>query len=150
MMNNLYIAYGSNLHLDKMTKRCPGAKIAGTSEIKDYKLTFRGERERVFATVESCIGGSVPILVWEITPEDEKELDIYEEWPDLYRKEMMEVIVDENTVNAMIYIMNEGRPLNQPSNEYYSTILEGYNGAGFDVEYLNRAVENSFEEDYFN
>lgn len=150
MMNNLYIAYGSNLHLDKMAKRCPGAKIVGTSEIKDYKLTFRGEGERVFATVESCIGGSVPIIVWEITSEDEKELDIYEEWPDLYRKEMMEVIVDENTVNAMIYIMNEGRPLNQPSNEYYSTIVEGYNSAGFDVEYLNRAVENSFEEDYFN
>ena len=41
-MDNLYIAYGSNLHLDKMAKRCPSAKIVGTSEIKDYKLTFRG------------------------------------------------------------------------------------------------------------
>ena len=145
MMNNLYIAYGSNLHLDKMTKRCPGAKVVGTSEIKDYKLTFRGEGARSFATVEPCIGDSVPILVWKITSDDEKELDIYEEWPDLYRKEIMEVVIDEKTVNAMIYIMNEGRPLNQPSNEYYSTILEGYKSAGFDVEYLNRAVENSFE-----
>lgn len=144
-MSRLYIAYGSNLHLDKMEKRCPGAKVVGTSEIKDYKLTFRGEGERVFATVEPCIGESVPILVWEITPEDEKELDIYEEWPDLYRKEIMEVVIDEKIVNAMIYIMNEGRPLNQPSNEYYSTILEGYKSAGFDVEYLNRAVEKSFE-----
>nr|WP_276939023.1 hypothetical protein [Helcococcus sueciensis] len=35
----------------------------------------------------------------------------------------------------MIYIMNEGRSLNQPSREYYSTILEGYKSAGFDVSY---------------
>ena len=149
-MNKLYIAYGSNLHLDKMAKRCPNAKIVGTSEIKDYKLTFRGEGDRSFATVEPCIGESVPILVWQITADDEKELDIYEEWPDLYRKEMMEIIVDEKTVDAMIYIMNEGRPLNQPSREYYSTILEGYKSAGFDVKYLDRAVDNSIERDVIN
>lgn len=149
-MDNLYIAYGSNLHLDKMAKRCPSAKIVGTSEIKDYKLTFRGEGDRSFATVEPCIGESVPILVWKITADGEKELDIYEEWPDLYRKETMEIIVDEKTVNAIIYIMNEGRPLNQPSREYYSTILEGYKSAGFDVEYLDRAVDNSIERDVIN
>ena len=149
-MSKLYIAYGSNLHLDKMAKRCPSAKILGSSEIKDYKLTFRGEGNRSFATVEPCVGDSVPILVWKITSDDEKELDIYEEWPDLYRKEMMEVVVHEKTVDAMIYIMNEGRPLNQPSREYYSTILEGYRSAGFDVEYLDRAVDNSIEKNDIN
>lgn len=146
-MNKLYIAYGSNLHIDKMAKRCPSAKIVGTSEIKDYKLTFRGEGKRSFATVEPCIGDSVPILVWQITADDEKELDIYEEWPDLYRKEMIEVVVDEKTIDAMIYIMNEGKPLNQPSHEYYSTILEGYKSAGFNVEYLDRAVDKSSEKE---
>lgn len=149
-MSKLYIAYGSNLHLDKMAKRCPSAKILGSSEIKDYKLTFRGEGNRSFATVEPCVGDSVPILVWKITVDDEKELDIYEEWPDLYRKEMMEVVIDAKMVNAMIYIMNEGRPLNLPSSEYYTTILEGYKGAGFDVEYLDRAVNNSIEKSDIN
>lgn len=143
MMSQFYIAYGSNLHLEQMRKRCPTAKVVGRSEIKDYTLNFRGEHERVFATVEPCKGDSVPILVWQIAPNDEKELDIYEEYPDLYRKELMEVIVDNQPVNAMVYIMNEGRPLNQPSREYYSTILEGYKSSGFDLEYLHRAVENS-------
>ena len=57
----------------------------------------------------------------------------------------MKVKVDKKTVNAMVYIMNEGRPLEQPSCYYYSTILEGYQRAGFDVEYLRKAVEYSFE-----
>lgn len=44
-------------------------------------------------------------------------------------------------------LMNEGRPLEQPSCYYYSTILEGYNSAGFDAEYLRKAVEDSYEKD---
>lgn len=143
MMSKFYIAYGSNLHLEQMRKRCPTAKLISKSEIKDYTLTFRGEHERVFATIEPCKGESVPILLWQIAPSDEKELDIYEEYPDLYIKEMMEVIVDNQPVNAMVYIMNEGSPLNQPSKEYYSTITEGYKSLGFDLEYLRRAAKCS-------
>ena len=60
---------------------------------------------------------------------------------------MMKVKVDKKTVNAMVYIMNEGRPLEQPSCYYYSTILEGYNSAGFDVEYLRREVESACKKD---
>ncbi len=43
----LYIAYGSNLNLPQMGRRCPTAKVVGTSEIKNYELLFRG-----VATVE--------------------------------------------------------------------------------------------------
>lgn len=149
-MTKLYIAYGSNLNLEQMANRCPGAKVVGASEIKDYKLTFRGPDNHCFATVEPCRGGSVPILVWQISEKDEKELDVYEDWPNLYRKETMEVIVNKEKVTGMIYIMNEGRPLNKPSDKYYSTILEGYKSAGFDVEYLRIAMENSSKNDDVN
>lgn len=60
---------------------------------------------------------------------------------------MMKVKIDKKTVNAMVYIMNEGRAFEQPSCYYYLTILEGYNSSGFDVEYLRRAVEDSDEKD---
>jgi len=43
----------------------------------------------------------------------------------------------------MVYIMNEGRPLGQPSCYYYSIILDGYKAAGFDIEVLRTAVHNS-------
>jgi len=147
MMVKLYIAYGSNLNLEQMANRCPTAKVVGTSEIKDHKLVFRGPHAHAVATVEPCKGESVPALVWQITPNDEKALDRYEGWPHLYRKETLKVKVDKKTVNTMVYIMNEGRPLEQPGCYYYSTIIEGYNSAGFDVEYLRKAVENSYEKD---
>lgn len=38
----LYIAYGSNLNLSQMEKRCPGATVVGTGEVKGYELLFRG------------------------------------------------------------------------------------------------------------
>ena len=38
----LYIAYGSNLNLPQMERRCPGASVVGTSEVKGYELLFRG------------------------------------------------------------------------------------------------------------
>jgi len=86
------------------------------------------------------------VLVWQITSEDEVALDRYEGWLYLYRKETMKVRLDKKQVDAMVYILNEGKPINQPSCYYYSTILEGYHSAGFDVEYLRRVVEDSYEK----
>lgn len=143
--NKLYIAYGSNLNREQMADRCPTARVLGASMMDGWRLLFRGARENAVATVEPCQGGSVPVLVWEITPADEAALDRYEGWPFFYRKELVEVTLDDKTVSAMVYIMNEGRPLGQPSCYYYSVILEGYRDAGFDVEILRQATIDSAE-----
>ena len=143
--NKLYIAYGSNLNLVQMADRCTSARVIGKSEMKDWQLLFRGSRTGAVATVEPKNGSSVRVLVWEITPADEAALDRYEGWPFLYRKETVEVKVNGKAVKAMVYIMNEGRPLGQPSCYYYSTILEGYMDAGFDVDILRRAAAESVE-----
>ena len=134
----LYIAYGSNMHLPSMAHRCPAAKIVGTSEVKGYDLRFRG-----VATVEPSETGAVPVVVWEIGGEDERRLDVYEGWPSLYRKEIHSVELDDQTVDAMVYIMNDGHPYREPGYHYYNIIREGYESAGFDVDYLDRAVEQS-------
>ena len=75
-------------------------------------------------------------------------LDRYEGWPFLYRKETIKVKFGGKTVKAMVYIMNDGRPLGQPSCYYYSTILEGYKSAGFDVEILRKATTDSVAVSY--
>ncbi|GAA6311543.1 MULTISPECIES: gamma-glutamylcyclotransferase family protein [Bacillota] len=147
MRNKLYLAYGSNLNLEQMANRCPTAKVVGNSKINGYRLLFRGAHAGAVATIEPFKGESVPVLAWEITPADEAALDRYEGWPFLYRKETIKVRLNGKTVQAMVYIMNEGRPLGQPSCYYYSTILDGYKSAGFDVEILRKAVADSFEED---
>lgn len=136
----LYIAYGSNLNLPQMERRCPTATVAGKSEIKGYELLFRG-----VATVEPKKDGSVPVLLWNIEPWDEMALDRYEGWPHLYRKEMMEVELDGKAVSAMVYVMNDGRSLAMPSDFYYQVIEEGYKTAGFDTEVLDAALDRTEE-----
>ena len=37
-----YIAYGSNLNLEQMARRCPTAKVVGSTTLKNYRLMFRG------------------------------------------------------------------------------------------------------------
>ncbi len=143
MDKKLYIAYGSNLNLEQMAYRCPTAKVMGASTINGWRLLFRGSRTGAVATVEPFKGGSVPVLMWELTPEDEAALDRYEGWPFLYRKETVEAQLNGKTVMAMVYIMNEGRPFGQPSCYYYTTILEGYRDAGFDLDILRRAATDS-------
>lgn len=139
----LYIAYGSNLNLSQMKHRCPTARVVGASEIKDYELVFRGSRYSSVATIEPCEGSKVPVLLWGIQPEDEKELDIYEGYPSFYGKENMEIVLNDSTVSAMVYIMTPGHELGIPSECYKKSIEEGYMDAGFDTDILQDAVDKT-------
>ena len=147
MYPKIYLAYGSNLNLDQMAYRCPTATILGTSELKDYRLLFRGGHGGAVATVEPYEGGSVPVLLWAITAADEAALDRYEGWPFLYRKENVTVKLGRRNVQAMAYIMNDGRPLGMPSPFYYKTILDGYHECEFDPQILKQGVAYSTEGD---
>ena len=53
-----YIAYGSNLSVEQMTRCCPEAKIVGTTVLKDWKLIFKQ-----YANIEPCKGSEVPALI---------------------------------------------------------------------------------------
>lgn len=136
----LYIAYGSNLNLPQMEKRCPGATVVGTSEVRGYELLFRG-----VATIEPRKNASVPVLLWKISPRNEKALDRYEGWPHLYRKENMEVEIEGKNVSAMVYVMNDGRQAAMPHSGYYHVIAEGYRTAGMDMHVLEQALERTKE-----
>lgn len=147
----LYLAYGSNLSIDQMRFRCPGARIVGTAEIKNYRLLYKGSKSGSYATIEPAKGHKVPVLVWTITPEDEASLDRYEGFPTFYYKKdfMVEITKlrirpGEQEVNygkhkAMAYIMDEKRPFGFPSMSYENVIKEGYKFFGFDEEILKDA-----------
>jgi gamma-glutamylcyclotransferase (GGCT)/AIG2-like uncharacterized protein YtfP len=145
MNKKLYLAYGSNLNLAQMAGRCPTAKLVAESQLKDYKLLFRGPTGAAVATVEPSKGDSVPVLIWEITKSDEAALDRYEGFPFLYRKENFTVKIKGRNRKAMAYIMNEGRALGQPSIYYYSVIHDGYRAHNFNDEVLKIALEDSIE-----
>ena len=52
MTKRYYIAYGSNLNIDQMRYRCPGAKVVGTSKIPDFQLLFKGSKSGAYLTIE--------------------------------------------------------------------------------------------------
>ena len=149
MKKRYYIAYGSNLNIEQMKRRCPQARIIGTAEIKDYELLFKGSLTGSYLTIEKSMGSRVPVAVWETTEADETALDRYEGFPTFYYKAEMELDIKGIRTgrirhrNCYVYIMHEERKIGVPSYYYVDTCLEGYRAFGFDERFLWKAVENS-------
>lgn len=101
----LYFAYGSNMDKHQMEYRCPGAICLGVALLNDYTLV-----ERKYADIDKCSGKVVPGLLWSITINDLLSLDLYEGFPQLYTRKIVEVeVIKANTVNvkksAIVYEM---------------------------------------------
>lgn len=136
-MKRYYIAYGSNLSEEQMARRCPTATIVGTAILENWRLLFNGP-----ASIERKQGYQVPVLIWDIQPEDERSLDRYEGYPSYYRKEMLKVKVKDQIIDAMVYIMNTNKE-SQPGQFYYNVLDQGYERFGFDKRILEKALEES-------
>ena len=145
-MEKLYIAYGSNLNLHQMAARCPSATIYATGLLHNWELIFRGSPSNSHATIRRCVGKTVPVLIWNINPFDEKQLDIYEGYPIYYFKKDIMVDINGKKKKAMVYIMDENQNPGIPSHHYVQTILQGYRDNNFNLEVLSNALEiNSIE-----
>ena len=149
-MKRLNIAYGSNLNLQQMARRCPTAKVYGKGMVRDYRLLFKGTPGNAYATIEPFKGGKVPVLVWELKPEDEQALDFYEGFPSFYYKKDLKVELEGGEkVTAMVYIMTnkikDRININLPSERYLKIVEEGYTAAGFDIGFIEEALKISAE-----
>ena len=146
MKKRYYIAYGSNLSVEQMAYRCPDAKVAGMAVIQDWKLVFR-----VHAAIEPCAGRVVPVLIWEISERDERNLDRYEGYPTYYFKQDMVVTMtnldgkNPQEITAMVYLMADGHPLREPWKGYLDTLEEGYQRFGFNPYQLELALKEARE-----
>ena len=149
MNKRYYIAYGSNLNIPQMQRRCPRARIVGTSIIEDYELLFKGSKTGSYLTIEPRKGAKVPVAIWKTTDSDEESLDRYEGFPTFYYKKEMELEVKGIKTGKVrkrkcyVYIMHEERELGIPSGRYVKTCLDGYQAFGFDEKYLFDAIKIS-------
>lgn len=137
MSRKFYIAYGSNLNVQQMKDRCPGAYQIGSTVLKDYRITFRSNWRVGVANIEPRKGSEVPVGIWSITSEDERRLDRYEGYPTLYTKKVMMIkLPDLRTVPAIVYVMTPGKLWSKPSPYYLNTIKQGYQDFGFPARKL--------------
>ena len=72
------------LHHFQMKKRCKDSIFLKKIRLKNFKLTFRSKYRA--ADIEPKKNSTVPGGLFEISKSDEKKLDIYEDYPILYKK----------------------------------------------------------------
>lgn len=145
-MSKYYLAYGSNLNKEQMAYRCPDAVPVGTGRIDNYELVFR----RGVLTIERKDGAFVPVGCWQISDADEARLDRYEGYPRFYYKEDFLISCEDGkTRRFMAYIMQDGHPIQAPSDGYLTVCRIGYKDFGFDLDPLMAAYERAkWPEDY--
>lgn len=137
-MKKFYLAYGSNLNIVEMKKRCPSSKVIGKTTLLGYKLV-----NRRYLTIEEEKDSKVYLGVYEIEDIDLPKLDFYEDYPNLYYKKEIEVEVNGKSVNALIYIMNEGYNIERATVSYEKVCIEGYKDFGFPEEEIKKCFRES-------
>jgi hypothetical protein len=130
----LYFAYGSNLNHFQMEKRCKDSIFLKKINLKDYKLTFRS-RYRA-ADIEYKKGSLVEGGLFEISKIDEKKLDVYEDFPNLYKKYYFYY----HEKKVMTYTMVKKSPYMFPEKKYLNMIIRGYRDCNLDKKYLIKAL----------
>ena len=130
-----YFAYGSNLHHLQMKRRCPNCKYIGKLVLHDYNLTFRSKYGA--ADIEKKTGAKVYGALYQISLAAEKRLDVYEEYPTLYKK----MYFKHNTKKVMTYIMPRKTKLVSPTTRYLNTIKQGYRDCKLSMKSLHAALQ---------
>ena len=129
----LYFAFGSNLNQKQMKRRCRDSKYIGCYSLKNYKLVFRNYfLGGGVADVEKKKNSSVLGAIYKISKKDERELDIYEDFPKTYIKKYFRLLGKK----VMFYYMPKKTKLILPSKRYLNLIIQGYKDCGYRNNYI--------------
>ena len=132
----LYFAYGSNLNQFQMKRRCKNSKFLKKINLKDFKLTFRSSYGA--ADIEPKKNSIVPGALFEISKSDEKKLDIYEDFPILYKKYYFYYYGKK----VMTYTMTKKTPFRYPTTRYLNTIKRGYKDCKLERKNLIKSLKD--------
>jgi Uncharacterized conserved protein len=130
----LYFAYGSNLNHFQMKRRCKDSLFIKKFILKNYKLTFRSIYRA--ADIEKNLKFEVPGAIFEISKSDEKKLDLYEDYPILYKKSFFIL----NNKKVMFYEMVKKTLFMYPTQRYLNVIKKGYKDCELNEKYLIKAL----------
>ena len=129
-----YFAYGSNLHQFQMKHRCKDSVFLKKINLKNFRLTFRSKYRA--ADIEPKKNSMVPGCLYEISRSDEKKLDIYEDYPSLYKKHYFLYYGKK----VMTYTMVDKSEFRFPTERYLNIVKKGYKNCNLDMHYLTKAL----------
>jgi len=128
----LYFAYGVNLNLRGLQRRCPRAKALSVALLKGYRLVFRR-----YADIVADEKAEVHGALFELTPACVKALDDFEGAE--YARRTVTVETAEGPKQAMAYMMINTAPIAPPALPYYSEIAQGYRDWKLDEGLLRKS-----------
>ena len=131
----LYFAYGSNLHHLQMKRRCRDSSFLKTINLKGFRLTFRN----MYADIELKKNSIVVGALFEISKSDEKKLDVYEDYPTVYKKYYFNYYGKK----IMTYIMVNKTLFTFPTERYLNIVKRGYKDCNLDKKFLLKALINN-------
>ena len=130
-----YFAYGSNLHHFQMKRRCKDSVFLKKINLKDFKLTFRSKYRA--ADIEPKKKSIVPGGLFDISKSDERKLDLYEDYPKLYKKYYFKYYGKK----VMTYTMVKKSPFSYPTERYLNIVKKGYKDCNLDKKTLTVALK---------
>jgi phage replication-related protein YjqB (UPF0714/DUF867 family)/gamma-glutamylcyclotransferase (GGCT)/AIG2-like uncharacterized protein YtfP len=116
-----YFAYGSNLDVTQMARRCPDARDPRPATLADHDWLIN---ERGVATVEPFDGSQVHGVLWQVSDDDLAALDSAEGVPVRYRRDRLVVSTDGGSAEAWVYVDHRVDP-GAPREGYLERIIEG-------------------------
>ena len=132
----LYFAYGSNLNHFQMKRRCKDSVFLKKINLKDFRLTFRSKYRA--ADIEKKKNSIVPGALYEIFKSDEKKLDVYEDYPILYKKYYFIYYGKK----VMTYTMTKKTPFRYPTTKYLNIVKRGYKDCKLKSKNLIKALKD--------
>jgi gamma-glutamylcyclotransferase (GGCT)/AIG2-like uncharacterized protein YtfP len=130
----LYFAYGSNMDVSAMSRRCPASRPLGIARLARHRF---GILEAGYATVLRDPAATVHGVLYELALADVAALDRYEDIArGLYRKVVQPVLRKEGSpVQALVYI-GAGPGGGQPRPGYMEGVIAAAQSAGLPATYL--------------
>ena len=130
----LYFAYGSNLNHFQMKRRCKDSVFLKKINLSNFKLTFRSKYRA--ADIEPKKNSIVPGALFEISKSDEKKLDIYEDYPNLYKKYYFYYYRNK----VMTYTMVKKSQFRFPTERYLNVVKKGYKDCKLNLKFLKQGL----------
>lgn len=127
-------AYGSNLDVMQMQRRCGVLDVDGLALLPDYRLEFGGHSARwngAVATVRPDDGSVVPGVLYRLDKHAIASLDRCEGVPFIYERVAIRVFASTRRWRAVQTYMLRSESVGSPAPEYLEVIRRGYRVWGF-------------------
>lgn len=130
-----YISYGEYMSLMQMSAKCPTAARIGKGYLRGWRLMFQGEAGNGVENIVPCYNGIVPVAVWAVSLNDEMELDKRYNYPNVYTKLELTVVINKKALKGYTYVLNVPMPTARISPEFKDIMREGYSDTGVDIRF---------------